>query len=122
MGVDVAMWAASFPAFVCLLVLFALVEGAWRCLTGLGLLPWVRRRTSRSLSSVAFDEFTAAVNGNKTAELEQRRVELLRRDDEGDGAPPRSTVDLTQGTAYIVLPRVPEGPHADVRAARQVQR
>ncbi|WP_369215586.1 hypothetical protein [Streptomyces flavofungini] len=33
------------------------------------------------MSSIAFDEFTAVVNGNRAVELEQRRVELLRRDE-----------------------------------------
>ncbi|SED81269.1 hypothetical protein SAMN05428945_6677 [Streptomyces sp. 2224.1] len=107
------MWLMSFPAFVCLLILFALVESAWRGFTGLGLLPWLRRRTERSLSSTAFDEFTAVVNGNKTVELEQRRVELLRRDDESDGAPPRSSIDLAKGTAFIVVPQEADGPRAD---------
>ncbi|WP_435260424.1 DUF6191 domain-containing protein [Streptomyces sp. 1222.5] len=108
-----AIWATSLPALVCLLILFALTESAWRWFTGLGLIPWVRKRTGRSLSSIAFDEFTATVNGNKTAELEQRRVELLRRDDETDGAPPRSRIDLTKGTASIVVPREPDSPRAD---------
>ncbi|MGA4845345.1 DUF6191 domain-containing protein [Streptomyces sp. G5(2025)] len=99
------IWLMSFPAFACVLALFAMVESAWRWFTGLGLLPWLRRRTGRSLSNIAFDEFTAVVNGNKTVELEQRRVELLRRDDESDGAPPRSSVDLTRGTAFIAVPR-----------------
>ncbi|MFE9022095.1 DUF6191 domain-containing protein [Streptomyces sp. NPDC007808] len=94
----------SFPAFAAVLALSALVESAWRWFTGLGLIPWLRRRTGRSLSSIAFDEFTAVVNGNKTVELEQRRVELLLRDDESDGAPPRSRIDLTEGTAFIVAP------------------
>ncbi|MFJ8650285.1 DUF6191 domain-containing protein [Streptomyces sp. NPDC093546] len=106
----------SFPAFVSVLALFALVESAWRWFTGLGLIPWFRRRTGRSLSSIAFDEFTAVVNGNKTVELEQRKVELLRRDDESDGAPPRSSIDLTQGTAFIVLPQQADGPRADGHA------
>ncbi|MFH8347497.1 DUF6191 domain-containing protein [Streptomyces sp. NPDC018045] len=110
-------WLMSFPAFACLLALFALVESAWRWFTGLGLVPWLRRRTGRSLSHIAFDEFTAVVNGNKTVELRQRRVELLRRDDESDGAPPRSSVDLTGGTAFIVLPRRVDGPYADRRDA-----
>lgn len=113
-----AMWAMSFPAFVCLLALFALVEGTWRWFTGLGLMPWLRRRTGRSLSNTAFDEFTAVVNGNKTVELEQRRVELLRRDDESDGAPPRSSIDLTQGTAFIVLPQEAGSSCVDRRGAR----
>ncbi|TYC76821.1 DUF6191 domain-containing protein [Streptomyces sp. CB01881] len=103
-------------------MLFALAESVWRWFTGLGLLPWVRRRTGRSLSSVAFDELTATVNGNKTAELEQRRVERLRRDDESDGAPPRSSVDLAHGTAFIVLPQEAAGPRAGGREARAVQR
>ncbi|TQK50040.1 hypothetical protein FBY35_0335 [Streptomyces sp. SLBN-118] len=104
------IWLLSFPAFACLLALFALVESAWRWFAGLGLIPWLRRRTGRSLSNTAFDEFTAVVNGNKSVELEQRRVELLRRDDESDGAPPRSSIDLTKGTAFIVLPREADGP------------
>jgi len=109
------MWLMSFPAFVCLLVVFALVESTWRWFTGLGLIPWLRRRTGRSLSNVAFDELTAVVNGNKTVELRQRRVELLRRDDESDGAPPRSSIDLAKGTALIVVPQEADGPCAGRR-------
>ncbi|WP_063835377.1 DUF6191 domain-containing protein [Streptomyces sp. NRRL S-118] len=108
----------SFPAFVCLLALFGFVESVWRWFTGLGLIPWLRRRTGRSLSAIAFDEFTAVVNGNKSVEMEQRRVELLRRDDESDGAPPCSRIDLTRGTAFIVVPREADGPRADGRDAR----
>jgi len=114
----VTVWLMSLPAFTCLLALFALVESVWRWFTGLGLIPWLRRRTERSLSHVAFDEFTAVVNGNKTVELEQRRVELLLRDDESDGAPPRSSIDLTEGTAYIVLPQKADSPRVDMRDAR----
>ncbi|MFI1156459.1 DUF6191 domain-containing protein [Streptomyces sioyaensis] len=109
------LWLLSFPAFACLLALFALVESAWRWFTGLGLIPWLRRHTGRSLSNTAFDEFTAVVNGNKTVELEQRRVELLLRDDESDDAPPRFSIDLTKGTAFIVLPQETDGPCADRR-------
>ncbi|WP_051854485.1 DUF6191 domain-containing protein [Streptomyces sp. NRRL B-1347] len=116
------IWLMSFPAFACLLVLFALLESAWRWFTGLGLIPWLHRRGGRSLSNIAFDEFTAVVNGNKTAELEQRRVELLQRDDEDEGAPPRSSVDLAQGTAFIVVPQEADGPGADERAARAGRR
>ncbi|MEV6400266.1 DUF6191 domain-containing protein [Streptomyces sp. NPDC051907] len=112
----------SLPAFASLLALFAVVESVWRWLTGLGMIPWLRRRTGRSLSNTAFDEFTAVVNGNKAVELEQRRVVLLLRDDEGDGAPPRSSIDLTEGTAFIVLPQQGDGPGADSRDARAGRR
>ncbi|MEU7579841.1 DUF6191 domain-containing protein [Streptomyces sp. NPDC041068] len=116
------IWLMSFPAFACLLALFALVESAWRWFTGLGMIPWLRRRTGRSSSNIAFDEFTAVVNGNKTAELEQRRVELLQRDDETDGAPPRSSIDLAEGTAFIVLPEGADSPCAGRRDAREGRR
>lgn len=78
----------------------------------------LRRRAGRSLSSIAFDECTAVVNGNKAVELEQRRVGVLRRDDEGDGAPPRSSIDLARGTAFIVVPRKAVGEAVDPCADR----
>ncbi|MGX8909386.1 DUF6191 domain-containing protein [Streptomyces netropsis] len=55
------------------------------------------------------------MNGNKTVGLERRRVELLRRDDESDGAPPRSSIDLAKGTAVIVLPQEVDSPRAGKR-------
>ncbi|MGW7194615.1 DUF6191 domain-containing protein [Streptomyces chryseus] len=116
------MWLMSFPAFVCLMVLFALMESSWQWFTGLGLVPWLRRHAGQSLSNVVFDEFTAVVNGNKTVELKQRQVELLRRDDESDGAPPRSYVDLAEGTAFIVVPREADGPSDDGRIAQEGRR
>ncbi|MEV7537032.1 MULTISPECIES: DUF6191 domain-containing protein [Streptomyces] len=51
------------------------------------------------------------------AEPEQRRVELLRRGDESNGAPARFSVDLGGGTALAVVPRLPPAPRAD-RGAR----
>ncbi|WP_443333198.1 DUF6191 domain-containing protein [Streptomyces sp. CB03234] len=61
------------------------------------------------------------MNGNKTVELEQRRVELLRREDESDGAPPRTSIDRTKGTASIVLPQEAEGPCAEGNRRRTVR-
>ncbi|MFG2196747.1 DUF6191 domain-containing protein [Streptomyces sp. NPDC048639] len=49
------------------------------------------------------------MNGNKTAELEQRRVELLLRDDGSDGAPPRSSIDLTSAPRSSCLAAHPRG-------------
>ncbi|MFF8293508.1 DUF6191 domain-containing protein [Streptomyces sp. NPDC016309] len=49
-------------------------------------------------------------------------MELLRRDDDSDGAPPRSSIDLTKGTAFIVLPQEADGPCAGRRDAREVRR
>ncbi|MGW7315222.1 DUF6191 domain-containing protein [Streptomyces sp. NPDC054865] len=47
----------------------------------------------------------------KQNELEERRSALVMRDDEEDGAPPRSRVDLDGGRAVIRMPvRSPAGP------------
>ena len=44
-----------------------------------------------------------AFSTGKQSELEERRSAPVMRDDEEDGAPPRSTVDLRGGTAVIRL-------------------
>ncbi|WP_419993904.1 DUF6191 domain-containing protein [Streptomyces boninensis] len=58
----------------------------------------------RPVTGAAFDEFTLIFNGNKLVEIKQQQQEELRRDEEGDGAPPRTRIDLAKGTAHIVLP------------------
>ncbi|WP_354670772.1 DUF6191 domain-containing protein [Streptomyces flavofungini] len=42
-------------------------------------------------------------------------MELLVQDDESDGAPPRSSIDLARGTAFIVLPQRQSPFGAEVR-------
>ena len=49
------------------------------------------------------DVFSAALFPGKAVDLEEQRVRELRRDDVGDGAPPRRRIDLDGGIAYIDL-------------------
>ncbi|MER0243616.1 DUF6191 domain-containing protein [Streptomyces sp. HSW2009] len=58
------------------------------------------------MTGSAFDEFGLIFNGNKSIEIEQQQRDEGRRDEEGDGAPPHTRIDLTAGTARIVLPPV----------------
>ena len=69
---------------------------------GHGVVHW--RRDSQ-VSSTGFDLLHAAVSPGKADELAQRHSEELVRDDEAEGAPPRSRVDLDAGTARLRLPR-----------------
>ncbi|MFI9236335.1 DUF6191 domain-containing protein [Streptomyces sp. NPDC053079] len=101
-------FALTLPALACALFLFALLDRTWARLTKA--IPWLPQRRKVSLSAVAFDEFTPSVNSNKTVELDQRRVEGLIREDESDGAPPRSAIDLTRGTAFIVVQQPAAAP------------
>ena len=56
---------------------------------------------------MGFDLLHAALSPGKADELAQRHSEALVRDDEAEGAPPRSRVDLDAGTARLRLPRAP---------------
>ncbi|WP_416045693.1 DUF6191 domain-containing protein, partial [Carbonactinospora thermoautotrophica] len=47
----------------------------------------------------------ALLGPGKRHELEQRRVELVLRDDEHATGPPGTVVDLERGTAVVKLPR-----------------
>lgn len=92
------LFALTLPGLVSLLIALAAVErfAAW---TGRTLLPWRRGRTT--VSAVGFDELTATFYAGKRLELDQRNVELMLRDDQRDGAPPRGGIDLDRGTAVL---------------------
>ncbi|MGW4808556.1 DUF6191 domain-containing protein [Kitasatospora sp. NPDC004272] len=109
-------FALTLPGLALAVVLCALGATVLRRLAGSQLVPArFRRRPDRvggapSVSGVALEVFTGSVNTGKAAELEERSAEAMRRDEEGDAAPPRSTVDLGTGRAVIVLPQRPAGP------------
>ncbi len=58
----------------------------------------------RGVGATATEELHARLYASKRAQLEQRRVELVLRDDENDGAPPRTGIDLAARTATIRPP------------------
>ncbi|WP_326691667.1 DUF6191 domain-containing protein [Streptomyces sp. NBC_01795] len=47
------------------------------------------------------EELHTMWNGNKHIQLEQRRVDMTLQDNEHDGAPPRTGIDLDKGTGLI---------------------
>jgi uncharacterized protein DUF6191 len=90
----------SLPGLVCLLVALAAVErlGRWT-------LPW-RRGRGTPLSAAGIDEVTALFYATKHHELQQRRTELVLRDDQGDGDRPfRFDLDRDGAPAAIAAPR-----------------
>ncbi|MGW4381829.1 DUF6191 domain-containing protein [Kitasatospora sp. NPDC004531] len=58
----------------------------------------------RGVGAQAGEELHALLYAGKRVQLEQRRIELVLRDDEHDGAPPRTGIDLAAGTARIRRP------------------
>ncbi|AZQ75224.1 hypothetical protein EKH77_32410 [Streptomyces luteoverticillatus] len=59
-----------------------------------------RERGSRGMGATATEELHALIYPSKRAQLEQRRIELVLRDDEQDGAP-RTGIDLDAGVARL---------------------
>ncbi|MCP2280600.1 hypothetical protein SAMN04244553_0070 [Nocardia amikacinitolerans] len=94
--------ALTIPGLAILLVAVAFAEVLWNRLTGSRLLPWTKRRTGHPIAATAFDEVTAAFQGSKHFEFEQRMTTLMHRETKSDGAPPRDEVDLTAGSARLV--------------------
>jgi hypothetical protein len=62
------------------------------------------RPQRRPVSVAGLDALSALVEPGRAHELERRRTEALWREDEEEGAPPRSRVDLDAGIAYLRLP------------------
>ncbi|MFE7194728.1 DUF6191 domain-containing protein [Kitasatospora sp. NPDC057541] len=55
----------------------------------------------RGVGAAATEELHALLYPGKRAQLEQRRVELVLRDDEHDGAPRRTGIDPAGGRVVI---------------------
>ena len=95
------LFALTLPGLVLVLIILAVVE---RTLSRLSRRSLVSTRARPGLSASGLDVFAAAVSPGKANELEQRRVEEQLREDEEDGAPPRSRISFETRTAYLRLP------------------
>ncbi|MFF4443861.1 DUF6191 domain-containing protein [Streptomyces sp. NPDC001502] len=69
-----------------------------------GLLPWRWNGRQGQMSATGFEQLHASFSPGKQNELKERQSALVMRDDEEDGAPPRTRVDLDGGLAVIRLP------------------
>jgi hypothetical protein len=83
-------------------VFWAVIDRAGRWARDRGWIRWRRRQArERRKASAWIEEFHALYYSSKRHELEQRGVEMVLRDDEHDGAPPRTGIDLDRGKATI---------------------
>ena len=96
--------AMTLPALVVLLIVAAAIETVL-----------VRRRRRRGqpearqhVAGVGFDALGLVLAPTSKNKIEHDEFMELKRDEEGDSAPPRSEVDLDAGVARIVVPRPEE--------------
>lgn len=114
-----AMWGAALPALAFLLFVCGAAELMMRRFKRRSVLHRGRGPEHRPLTGSAFNEFDLVFNGNKSIEIEQQQHEANRRDDQDDGAPPNTRIDLARGTARIVLPPDREAVHRPRGGAQQ---
>ena len=100
------VFAMTLPGLVLVLLAVAGLDQLLLRVRGRGIVPW---RRDAQVSSTGFDLLHAALSPGKADELAQRQTEELVREEEADGAPPRSRVDLDAGLARLVVPRPPTG-------------
>ncbi|TMR01144.1 hypothetical protein ETD83_15290 [Actinomadura soli] len=91
----------TIPGLVIALVAFAALDRAGLWANRRFRLPWRRDETGRPISAVAVGELDVFFHGTHRHQQEQRRTSLILRDEESDGAPPRTRVDLDAGTATV---------------------
>ncbi|MES5817090.1 DUF6191 domain-containing protein [Streptomyces sp. RG80] len=94
----------TLPGLVVVLTALAFVDQLLLRAGRAGVLPWRNAGRQGQISATGFEQLHAALSPGKQHELEERQSALVMRDDEEDGAPPRSTIDLTSGKAVIRLP------------------
>jgi hypothetical protein len=103
----------TLPGLVVLLTVLAFIDQLVLRAGRAGRLPWRNAARQGQISATGFEQLHASFSPGKQSELEERRSALVLRDDEEDGAPPRSTVDLGRGTAVIRVRsnQAPSGCH-----------
>ena len=95
------VFALTIPGVAVLLVVLAVVE---RTASGLRRASPLHGAERHALSAAGADVFSAALEPGRAHDVDQRLATELMREDETDGAPPRSRIDLDAGVAEIVVP------------------
>ncbi|MFD4555803.1 DUF6191 domain-containing protein [Streptomyces sp. NPDC058469] len=93
----------TLPGLVVLLTALAFLDQLLLKMGRAGMLPWRNAGRQGQISATGFEQLHASLSPGKQTELKERQSALVMRDDEEDGAPPWSTVDLRAGTAVIRL-------------------
>ena len=105
-----ALFAMTIPGLVCLLALVALVDQLALRAGRAKWIPWRGTGREGQISATGFEQLHATFAAGKQRELDERKSSLMLRDDQGEGAPPRTRVDLDGGTAVVRLPEPGAAP------------
>jgi len=96
----------TIPGLVTGLIVLAALDRLGLWLHDRSGLPWYRDG-HRPAPAPGFDELQALFYPGKRHAIEQRRIELIVREDEHSGAPPPVRVDLGTGRSVITRAALP---------------
>lgn len=94
----------TIPGLVVALFAFAVLDRTGLWMNRRFRLPWRRDEVGRPVSAVAVGELDVFFHGTHRHQQDERRSSLMLRDEENDGAPPRTRIDLDAGTAVVRRP------------------
>ncbi|MFE6744509.1 DUF6191 domain-containing protein [Kitasatospora purpeofusca] len=109
------VFAMTVPGLVCVLVALSFVDQLALRARRSRLVPWRGTGREGQISATGFEQLHAQFAAGKQHQLDERQSSLMLRDEEGEGAPPRTRVDLAGGVAVVVAPRA-SGPAAEASA------
>ncbi|MFF4384887.1 DUF6191 domain-containing protein [Kitasatospora sp. NPDC001547] len=108
----------SIPGLVCALVVLAALDQLALRAGRARWVPWRGTGREGQISATGFEQLHAQFAAGKQHELDERGSTLMLRDEEGEGAPPRTSVDLAGGRAVVVVPGSPADGPVDGPAGR----
>ncbi|MEV6975820.1 DUF6191 domain-containing protein [Kitasatospora sp. NPDC093806] len=97
-------FAMSIPGLICALVALAFVDQLALWARRSRLVPWRGTGREGQVSATGFEQLHAQFAAGKQHQLDERQSTLMLRDEDGEGAPPRTRVDLAAGVAVVVPP------------------
>ncbi|MEV0190321.1 DUF6191 domain-containing protein [Kitasatospora purpeofusca] len=106
------VFAMTVPGLVCVLVALSFVDQLALRARRSRLVPWRGTGREGQISATGFEQLHAQFAAGKQHQLDERQSSLMLRDEEGEGAPPRTRVDLAGGVAVVVAPAA-SGPAAE---------
>nr|BEK67130.1 hypothetical protein KPHV_43570 [Kitasatospora purpeofusca] len=98
------VFAMTVPGLVCVLVALSFVDQLALRARRSRLVPWRGTGREGQISATGFEQLHAQFAAGKQHQLDERQSSLMLRDEEGEGAPPRTRVDLAGGVAVVVPP------------------
>ena len=97
----------SFPGLAAAIVVLVALErfGLW--FSGRSWVPWRRKHAGMPISATVLDVFGTVTDPGRGIDRQEQHAKMLQREDDEEGAPPRTKVDLDNGRVWLAAPNNP---------------